>query len=338
MISIKPTVRKWTPAWLRPGVLLAYRKWQEVASSEFDRREFSSSRFRSLRSASKEQLEGKLIFHAHSLEKGLSHADFRFNSGKAALQSINASLEAYRSKQFPQDGLPYLNALATLREYLDKHRDAGVNPVVMKSIFSTELLSLVEVCESRLGGAELVNKSDPDGGTSDFRSVLSGRRSVREFADQPVGLARILPAIEMATRAPSVCNRQSSRVKVVTDRELIGPLLEIQGGMAGYALPPALLVVTSDASSFLEPTERNQPFVDGGLFAMCLLLALEYNGLASCPLNTMMPPSKEKQVRTILGLDRAERLVVFIAVGEFSSGVLVPKSFRVPVKDIVTEY
>ena len=60
--------------------------------------------------------------------------------------------------------------------------------------------------------------------------------------------------------------------------------LKIQGGFLGYAMPPVLLLVTSDIRAFMNNGERNEPFVDGGLFSMSLLYALEAYGLAACPL------------------------------------------------------
>lgn len=42
------------------------------------------------------------------------------------------------------------------------------------------------------------------------------------------------------------------------------------------------IVVTSDMSAFYDPFERNQVYVDGGIFTMALVEALHYYGIASC--------------------------------------------------------
>src|SRR5690606_22323819 len=122
---------------------------------------------------------------------------------------------------------------------------------------------------------------------ADFRTLFLGRTSVREFSSMAVDPAVINEAVELALKAPSVCNRQSSRVLVIYDRSTIQKILALQGGFRGYETPNVLLVVTSDISIFVAPQERNQPYVDGGIFSMALLLALEFFSIAACPLNAM---------------------------------------------------
>lgn len=50
---------------------------------------------------------------------------------------------------------------------------------------------------------------------------------------------------------------------------------------------------------------------------MSLLLALEEESLAACPLNTMMRRGPEAQTRKMLNLPEYENLVMYIAVGHY---------------------
>ena len=52
--------------------------------------------------------------------------------------------------------------------------------------------------------------------------------------------------------------------------------------------------------------EHNEGFVDGGLSRMSLLLALEEQGLAACPLNKVFCPKVEKATRRLLGIPECE--------------------------------
>lgn len=56
----------------------------------------------------------------------------------------------------------------------------------------------------------------------------------------------------------------------------------------------------------MTPQEHNEGFVDGGLFGMSLLLALEKQVLAACPLNTMFRLKAEKVTRRLLGIPEYE--------------------------------
>ncbi len=112
--------------------------------------------------------------------------------------------------------------------------------------------------------------------------------------------------------------------------------LKIQGGFLGYAMPPVLLLVTSDIRAFMNNGERNEPFVDGGLFSMSLLYALEAYGLAACPLNAMFNLSQDRQTRELLDIPDYEFPVMYIAVGNFPESVPVCYSTRYEPEKIVT--
>ena len=132
---------------------------------------------------------------------------------------------------------------------------------------------------------------------------------------------------------PNTERFKPSRVRVVTDPRKIEKLLDVQGGIRGHSTPPALLVVTTDIRNFVGANERNQVYVDGGLYAMSLLLALEHVGLAACPLNTMFSPTRDRQMRKLTASDH-EAFILFISVGNFRDQVASPKSFRYEGTDV----
>lgn len=100
-------------------------------------------------------------------------------------------------------------------------------------------------------------------------------------------------------------------------------------------MPPVLLLVTSDIRAFMNYGERNEPFVDGGLFSMSLLYALEAYGLAACPLNAMFNLAQDRQTRELLNMPDYEFPVMYIAVGNFPESVPVCRFRRTP-ESIVT--
>lgn len=97
----------------------------------------------------------------------------------------------------------------------------------------------------------------------------------------------------------------------IVDPEKIATALKIQGGFNGYGMPPVLLLITSDIRAFMNNGERNEPFVDGGLFSMSLLYALEAYGLAACPLNAMFSLSQDRQTRALLHIPDYELPVIY---------------------------
>lgn len=162
--------------------------------------------------------------------------------------------------------------------------------------------------------------------------IMYGRRSVREFTSEPVSDTDIARAVQIAMQAPSVCNRQAARVHQFEDPRIIKEVLDLQGGFAGYEMPPRLLLVSADLDAFLFAPERNQPFVDGGLFMMSLLLGLTQVNLGSVPLNTAMGTKKENSIREIIDIPDHEVFISFIGVGHYDPSVLVPRSKRTGVE------
>jgi nitroreductase len=82
--------------------------------------------------------------------------------------------------------------------------------------------------------------------------------------------------------------------------------------------------------------ERNQLWIDGGLFSMALLYALQSLGLASCCLNLCIPWTVEKKLAKIYRLPASERPIMMIAVGYLPDSVLVAHSQRKPLNTVLT--
>lgn len=281
-----------------------------------------------------QQLQARLIFHAHSLEKGLSHSEVRLGFGAAALTALAKVMQTYVDGGCDRNGMAYQNALSVLKAYSDLHKSRGFNTDYLEELFGVFLADAL-ASESGVGGTIEVSRVDKaENRSKDFASLFRGRTSVRKFEDSDVDPALIEEVVTIALKSPSICNRQSYRVRILTDPELIAEVLHFQGGMRGYPTPPVLIVVTTDIRAFLSPTERHQTYVDGGIFAMSLLLSLEYVALAACPLNTMFARQQEKGMRNLLDI-KHENFIMFIAVGNFRESVLEPKSFRFSTEQIV---
>src|SRR5690606_4137667 len=65
---------------------------------------------------------------------------------------------------------------------------------------------------------------------------------------------------------------------------------------------------------FLDPGERNQGWVEGGMFAMTFVLALHARGLASCCLNWAKDPESDQRMHALSGIPRSERIIMLLAI------------------------
>ena len=281
-----------------------------------------------------EQLAAMLIFFSHRIEKGLSHSDFRASFGRQTLVELAQCLHLWIKRCCPVDAFEFRIAVAALRAYRDKHLENGLLlPDEFVKGFS-DMSEIIDSADVNMSGTVLVTANEHDMRCS-YADVLRHRHSIREYGPDSPDLAEIIEAIEIAMSAPSVCNRQSQRVIVVTSPERVRSVLDAQGGWRGYAYPPLLLIVTSSLASFVSSTERNEPYVDGGIFTMALLGALEWQGLAACPLNAMFEVGNERTIREVAGIPDSEVMICIVTVGYKPESILCPRSARKGSADVV---
>lgn len=258
------------------------------------------------------QLRGRMLAKAHSIEKGLSMPDVRPFFGGEALTELCRLMTRYETLDLDRSDPVYLKGRHAVGAYLAFHDGRSL---------PDELAFIREFGagepDALSGGVREVSADDLSRrGRGDFREVVLSRHSIRTFAPQPVDPGLIAEAVRLAQQSPSVCNRQACGVVFVQDPEKLKTALSIQGGNRGFGHEvTSLLVVTTDLSVFRDSKERNQAFVDGGLFSMTLMYALHHAGLGCCPLNWSAGRRKDVRLRRLLGIADHTVVVVLLGVG-----------------------
>lgn len=278
-----------------------------------------------------EQLRGTMVYYIHRIEKGLSHQQFRSGFGRSAFSELKTVMEQWREHSYPEHDVTYQAAQNVIRAYVRKHRAIGQPiPRFVGEWFPNEVSSADEPCDAAAeAGTKTVRAADKRNNASlDYATLFAGRTSVREYAQTPVSREKLHNAVAIAMKTPSVCNRQAYRILFIHNPKLIERALTLQGGWRGYHMPPALALISVDVRSFVSVEERNEPYIDGGLFTMAFLTALEREALAACPLNTMMRAEQEQEIRKLLGVPDYEVLIAFVAIGNFPESIESPVSFR----------
>lgn len=292
-------------------------------------------------STDKARVETRLAFDIHRLEKGLSHVHFRCGFGKGVLSEISKRMVLLEKADENYETNPlYRQGLSVLHEYQLRHNEANYDLASVRALFPEHIwesaLRYESDASSEAGFFILNSSTKIDNLSEGFVELALNRYSVREYSDKPVSQELLDKVYEVSMKTPSVCNRQATRIYQITNPEKIEAALKIQGGFNGYDMPPVLLLITSDIRAFMNYEERNEPFVDGGLFSMSLLYALEAYGLAACPLNAMFNLHQDRQTRELLNMPDYEFPVMYIAVGNFSDSVPVCRSIRRTSESIVT--
>lgn len=148
-----------------------------------------------------------------------------------------------------------------------------------------------------------------------FESFVSSRHSCRNFLDKEVTAETFHKAMKLAVKAPSVCNRQHWRVNFYSGEDKL-KILSLQNGNAGFTDNiPYIAVVSSRLDAFYTPHERNQPYTDGGVFAMNFMYALHSLGVASCALNWCNSFIKERKFSQLGLIPKSEKVILLVAIG-----------------------
>ncbi|MDJ0571723.1 MAG: nitroreductase family protein [Pleurocapsa sp. MO_192.B19] len=293
-------------------------------------------------SSAGERVDTKIKFQAlivkeyHRIEKGLALNKPRVGFGSEVVQSLLSKLRQYQRKYgLDETGQTALNVLFA---YYDFNLDHGLRDEQLYQ----ELLELKNTIPNNqsltsIGGVIKLSKQEIlDSAKQDLRAFFQSRYSIRQFASDNVEMSLIEAAVKMAQKTPSVCNRQSSKVYVFSSDEDKRKALSYQTGNRGFGDQASkVLIVTSDLGHFFHIGERNQCWIDGGMFAMSLVYALHSLGLGTCCLNWSVTYDVDRALKKAIGIRDSESIIMMIAVGHLPDEFKIAQSARKSLKEVL---
>lgn len=262
-------------------------------------------------------IEAQLTKDAHRIEKGLALGAPRRPFGLAVGARLTELLEISSKSSSPSPRIR--DEAQTALEALDHWNAEGV---VEKEIAPQ--------------GEELRAQD-----IADLRSFFASRRSLRNYDPlRLVDKSDVDLAIELASNTPSVCNRQSARLHIYQGQQQVSELLRHQNGNSGFGADVSnLAVVSVECGLFAGPGERNQRWIDGGLFAMSFVWALHGMGVHSCMLNWSMTNKASNNLRKDGNIPASEDIICLVAFGyPTDGGYRIARSVRRPVTEIVRHH
>lgn len=153
------------------------------------------------------------------------------------------------------------------------------------------------------------------------------RRSVRWYLPHAVPRELIDQAVQIATLAPSACNRQPFEFRVYDQPELKDKIINIPGGTSGWSHnAPVVIAVVGNLSAYCEEHDRHLIYIDSSLAVMALMFALETLGLSSCAINFPDTKLNNAGAERHLSLQAEEKVIMLISVGYADPNGLIPYS------------
>ena len=195
------------------------------------------------------------------------------------------------------------------------------------------LISLVE--KTQFDAVYCISKDDfYKKSSKKFDDFSFSRKSIRDFSEEDISNDLIVKAIEISNNAPSVCNRQSCKNYIVQDKNIINNILALQGGFSGYEKNvKKIIILVSNKNYFFSIGERNQLYIDGGIYLMNLLYSLHFFNIAACPANWGKCVKDDKALRKFVDIPLNEQVICIIPIGIANNKIIYTHSKRREVKE-----
>ncbi|MBR2153582.1 MAG: nitroreductase family protein [Bacteroidaceae bacterium] len=273
-----------------------------------------------------------LLVAGHVLEKGITMPARRLGFGIERVRDLIARCQ-YCIHHFGANSIELQSAIADLRQYRVLHAEAQYE-------LPKDIVENIERLESELKLTDencySMTRSEYFSDTKDFKAFAEQRHSVRWFSDIPVDDSILEKAIHLAQTAPSACNRQATRVKIISDPKVKEQICNtFQNGNRGFGhLVDKWLLITQEQGAW-SLKYRTSMFIDAGIFTMNLLYALHYYKICAVTLNAHMSVANSKKLQHLLGYPESEVPIVFIALGNAPEKFMIAKSRRLNVEDII---
>lgn len=278
------------------------------------------------------QLQAWMLQDKHRIEKAFSLPMPRPSFGKEVLERLIKNTIEYKEK-YKKDKIYYIS-IGVIKSYKEFHTSRGY-----------ELPNFLNGIISKIDNDDFTNKEANISGyyyhtdkkeNLNAENFMRSRRSFRNFSPKKIDENIMERITELSITAPSVCNRQHWKIHFF-DNEKKLKILELQNGNKGFTSNiPMIAVISSELSAFYSPDERNQPYTDGGIFAMNVMYAIEALGLKSCPLNWCNSFRNERKFHKLGYIPNSEAVILIIAFGYPADSCIIAKSPRLNVEDFYT--
>ena len=278
-------------------------------------------------------LSSELLFQYHKLEKGLVIPGKHRLFGTDPVRATMALMRRWEAAGHPTSDPIYRGACSTVSCYRAALQARGLD---RESPALDQIDRFLAERQPTLAAGPMTTPvplaapgNAAAGSWQAFEALSVARRSVRDFSSQAVPGELVQEAVRVAALSPSACNRQPNKVILIEGREDIDRALAFQNGNRGFGHKvPLLAVLVVDSTGYFDGSERNQAYVDGGLFAMSLMFALRALGLGSCSLNWCVTPATDRAFRKLGHVKDQETIMMMLAIGYPPEAVTVPLSPR----------
>jgi nitroreductase len=145
----------------------------------------------------------------------------------------------------------------------------------------------------------------------EFKTVITSRRSVREFTDKPVPEDSLNNILETARLAQSAGNRQPWKFVVVKDAARRNQVMQAANNQPYVGQAPVIIAAVALDPVRLMPCDVPSYAVDLSIAVENMALAAVAEGLGSCWIGAF----DQTKVKEVLGVPEKYRVVALLPIG-----------------------
>lgn len=280
-----------------------------------------------------EHILGLIIRVYHTIEKGLSNKNIKYEFGLDNIELLINTLLSYKGCKNDKH---VLSALKTLELYFFIHNERKNNSVrLLTQKQKFEHLAKLFNFSNIQGGRKKINIIDE---LPSYSEMIKKRSSIRIFDNRKIDLDTVTNIIDTAKYCPSACNRHAVKVFYSLSTIVNNQILELQNGSKTFRNNvPGLLIVASDLRYQEGIEERNLGYIEGGIWTLSLTNSIYFYGLGGCVLNWCVAPMQDSKLKKLLGIPDYYQISSLIAFGYPDKEQCVPFSIRKDTSDFMTE-
>ena len=268
----------------------------------------------------------------HIIEKGLSMPNRRLGFGRDKLLSLINECLRYYDHYGMHGQLSY--AISIIREYdlLHKQQNFKLDNELQTRIdsFLTLFPDIAPASQMAFTKKEYFKYRE-----AAFNVFSESRHSMRHFMGS-IPIETIERAVDLARNAPSACNKQPTRVYIVTGQNDVSDILKMQQGNRGFGQNiDKIIIVTTQFSGCTRFSERYMPFMDAGIFTMNLLYSLHFYEIGAIPLVWLSSKMRDKELRKKANIPIQEIPAILIGIGNVSNNIICAKSPRLDLETLL---
>jgi nitroreductase len=311
-------IKKIVPKKIRMILSVFYNYWYDL--KRFIKHSSAISKF-----DSEHKIKGRLTKTYHVIEKGLTMPETRLGFGNDNILELINLCNLYMLENYDLTALEFVHSVEMLNEYLKFHEE---NKYTISSSIHDKITALsVRTGIDQVAKQMNVTRSDFfNKSNAPFDEFCFSRHTIRNFISEDIPFDILHNCVELSQQTPSACNRQPNRVYIVKNKLLIKQILSMQSGNRGFGnLTNTLLILTSDISVFQDAYERNELYLNSGMFSMSIINALHFHKIGSCALNWSVSIAKHNHLRELVNIPQNETITLLLACG------YVPDNFKVSI-------